>query len=180
MILFLDLLSLSFIIGLGYIGFKRGLVEELGRLLGLIVAISFSWGYYLDLSGVILNLLNINPWVVMVFSFITIFIAFLLGMRIVTKLIHIFVMTNSTKMLNKGMGFAFGAMKGGLVIMLFLWMVDIVPKYEFSEIIHSRSMIASFLKTTRSKVIHTFNLEDPVAKSEKFVQKLLSDSEKGI
>ena len=179
MILFLDLLSLLFIIGLGYTGFKRGLVEELGRLLGLIIAISVSWGYYLELSRVILNFINLNPWVIMVLTYSFIFFSILFLMRLVTKLIHIFITTNSTKFLNKGMGFAFGSMKGGLIIMLFLWVVDIFPQKDYGVIINSRSYIAGFLKATRTKIVHTFNLEDPVAKSEKFVQKLLSSSEKG-
>jgi len=38
MILFLDGLSAIFILWLGILGFKQGLVEGLGRLLGLILS----------------------------------------------------------------------------------------------------------------------------------------------
>ena len=38
MIQFLDALAIFFIITTGAVGFRRGLLEELGRLLGLIFA----------------------------------------------------------------------------------------------------------------------------------------------
>jgi membrane protein required for colicin V production len=128
MILFLDILATMFIIALGVIGYKRGLVEELGRLLGLIIAISFAWSYYVELSGIILNIIfNINPWVVMVFSFTIIFIAVLLLARILTKFIHLLLLSKSTKLVNRTMGFVFGSLKAVLIVMVFIWALDI-PK----------------------------------------------------
>jgi uncharacterized membrane protein required for colicin V production len=49
MILFFDILAMMFIIAFGIIGYKRGLVEEMGRLLGMIIAVSLPgaimWNY---------------------------------------------------------------------------------------------------------------------------------------
>ena len=128
MILFLDILTAMFIIALGIIGYKRGLVEELGRLLGLIIAISFAWSYYVELSGIILNIFNINPWVVMIFSFTIIFIAVLLLARILTKFIHLLLLSKSTKLVNRTMGFVFGSLKAVLIVMVFIWALDISQK----------------------------------------------------
>ena len=45
MIQFLDALAIFFIISTGVIGFRRGLLEELGRLLGLLFATIFSLNF---------------------------------------------------------------------------------------------------------------------------------------
>ncbi len=177
MILFLDILTSLFIIALGIIGYKRGLVEELGRLLGLIIAISFSWGYYIELSGVVLNVLNINPWVVMVFSFVTVFLIVLLLTKLLTKFIHVMLLSKSTKLLNRSMGFVFGSIKAVLIVMVFIWALDIYPKKTWSKIVHAESSIAEFMTSTRLKIINVFNLQDPVAKGEKFVQELMAVAE---
>lgn len=177
MILFLDALTIVFIVSLGIIGYKRGLVEELGRLLGLIIAISIAWGYYVELSGIFLNMMNINVWVVMVFSFTIIFIAVLLLVRMLTKLTHMLLLSKSSKWLNSGMGFVFGSLKAVLLTMVFLWALDISQKEEWSKIIHAESKLASVMTRTRTNIINVFNLQDPVKKSEKLVQEFLeSDS----
>ncbi len=180
MILFLDILTAMFIIALGIIGYKRGLVEELGRLLGLIIAISFAWSYYVELSGIILNIFNINPWVVMIFSFTIIFIAVLLLARILTKFIHLLLLSKSTKLVNRTMGFVFGSLKAVLIVMVFIWALDISQKKEWSKIVHNESLIAEFMTSARLKIIHSFHLQDPVEKGEKFVQELMESAEKDL
>ena len=180
MILFLDILTTIFIIVLGVIGYKRGLVEELGRLLGLIIAISFAWSYYVELSGILLNIFNINPWVVMIFSFTIIFIAVLLLARILTKFIHLLLLSKSTKLLNRSMGFVFGSLKAVLIVMVFIWALDISQKKEWSKIVHNESLIAEFMTSVRLKIIHSFHLQDPVKKGEKFVQELMESAEEDL
>jgi len=180
MILFLDILTTIFIISLGAIGYKRGLVEELGRLLGLLLAISFAWGYYVELSGIVLNIFNINPWVVMVFCFTIVFLMVLFLARLVTKFIHVLLLSKSTKLLNRGMGFVFGAIKAMLIVMIFIWALDISQKKEWTKIIHAESTIAEFMTSNRLKIINVFNLQDPVAKGEKFVQELMEAAEEEL
>jgi len=173
MILFLDILAVMFIVAMGSIGFRRGLVEELGRLIGLIVSSSFAWNYYAKLSSIVLNTVDINPWVVMVFCFFLIFSLVLLLMRIFTKFIHLLLLSKSTKLLNRGMGFLFGAFKAALVVMIFLWAVEIAPNDKWSKIIHEESTIASSLTGVRYKIIQTFKFQDPVQKSEESFQELM-------
>jgi len=174
------MLTSIFIVVLGIIGYKRGLVEELGRLLGFIIAISFSWGYYVELSGVVLNVININPWVVMVFSFVTVFLIVLLLARLLTKFIHVLLLSKSTKLLNRSMGFVFGSIKAMLIVMVFIWAMDIYPKKEWSNIVHEQSSISEFMTSTRLKIINVFHLQDPVAKGEKFIQELMEVAEEDL
>lgn len=177
MILFLDILAIMFMIAMGAIGYKRGLVEELGRLIGLIVSSSFAWSYYTKLSGMVLNKIDINPWVVMVFSFFLIFSLVLLFMRIFTKFIHLLLLSKSTKLLNRAMGFFFGSFKAALVVMIFLWAVEIAPNDKWSKIIHEQSAVASSLTGVRYKLIHIFNFQDPVKKGEQSIQELFETVE---
>ena len=51
MIQFLDALAIFFMISMGVIGFRRGVIEELGRLLGLIISMIFSLSFYLKTVG---------------------------------------------------------------------------------------------------------------------------------
>ena len=43
---FIDGLAVFYLVVMGMIGFKRGLIEELGRLLGLVFAAFFSFKYF--------------------------------------------------------------------------------------------------------------------------------------
>ena len=47
MIQFLDALAVFFIVAMGLVGFRRGLVEEIGRLIVLIFATNFDLKLYI-------------------------------------------------------------------------------------------------------------------------------------
>ena len=73
MILFLDVLASVLMVVMGGGGFRRGFIEEMGRLLGLIISTIFALNYYLDLAGLILGIVSVNTFVIMVISFAIIF-----------------------------------------------------------------------------------------------------------
>ncbi len=177
MILFLDILTTMFIIAMGAIGYKRGLVEELGRLIGLIVASSFAWSYYLKLSDVVVDTIDINPWFIMILCYFLIFSAVLLMARILTKFTHLLLLAKSTKLLNRGMGFIFGIFKAVLLVTIFLWIIDITPLDNWSNIIYEQSKIAPSFTRTRQKLVNIFNFQDPIKKSEHFIQELMENED---
>ena len=88
MIQFLDALTFFFLIGMMIIGFRRGLVEEFGRLLGLIVATVFSLKLYVKLGSLFLDWITIDAWVLFILSFILIFSIILISTRILTRLVQ--------------------------------------------------------------------------------------------
>ena len=57
MIQFIDALAIFFIIAMATIGFRRGLVEELGRLLGIIFATVIALRFYVGLGSFLICLL---------------------------------------------------------------------------------------------------------------------------
>ena len=61
MVLFLDLLAFFFMASNGFIGFKRGFIEELGRLLGLFFSSMIALNYYISLGGLFLGIFSFDP-----------------------------------------------------------------------------------------------------------------------
>ena len=125
MILFLDGLSSIFILWLGIFGFKQGLVEGLGRLLGLIISVMTAMRYYVDLAGNISLWLNIDAWVLLLTSFMVIFLFILLTMRVLTRMVNFLIVSKVTRWINrlierinycKSLCFVFGYFAKGRVV----------------------------------------------------------------
>ena len=177
---FLDVMAVFFMAGLGIIGYKRGLIEELGRLLGLILAVAFGFKYYVSVSTALLNVLSFDGTVMLVLSFFILFIVTLLAVRILTKMVHILMMSAGTKWMNRSMGFAFGFIKGGLVLTALLWMTELFPDSGWSGLILNESRLAGSMQKTRHTLIKTFNWEDPVKKGKSFITSVIEDNTDNI
>ena len=162
---------------MGLIGFRRGLVEEMGRLLGLILASIFALRYYVGLGSFLMEWVPIDIWLLFVLSYIIIFSAVLLVARMLTKLIHFLFLSKSTKWANRVMGTVFGLIKGLLVMMIFFWMVELFPDRESTNIIMSESRMVQRLIHVRKSIISTFNWRDPVELGEKTIREFLNKME---
>ncbi|HCI15392.1 MAG: CvpA family protein, partial [Candidatus Marinimicrobia bacterium] len=162
---------------MGLIGFRRGLVEEMGRLLGLILASIFALRYYVGLGSFLMEWVPIDIWLLFVLSYIIIFSAVLLVARMLTKLIHFLFLSKSTKWANRVMGTVFGLIKGLLVVMIFFWMVELFPDRESTNIIMSESRMVQRLIHVRKSIISTFNWRDPVELGEKTIREFLNKME---
>jgi len=71
----LDGIAILFILFWGYRGFKNGLIEELGRLLGLIIAILISISSSANLSLKLVKLLPMDAGMSIFLSFGLLFIS---------------------------------------------------------------------------------------------------------
>lgn len=162
---------------MGLIGFRRGLVEELGRLLGIIFATVFSLRLYVDLGSFLMAWLPVDVWLLFVLSFIIIFSGVLLLARLVTKLIQFLFLSKGTKWANRVMGTFFGFVKGFLVVMIFFWMFELLPNQETSDIVMKQSKLAQRLINVRKNIITMFNWKDPVELGEKTIRKFLNTME---
>ena len=178
MIQFLDALAIFFMISMGVIGFRRGVIEELGRLLGLIISMIFSLSFYLDLSSFLIQWIKFDITVLTILSFILLFSIILITIRIITKLIHYLFLSKSTNLVNRLMGIIFGMCKGMLFVMVFFWVFEIIPNDTTKEIVSKKSMIAGHLVELRKSIVLTFNLNDPIEKGEKTILDYLKEIEK--
>jgi len=170
----IDALAIFFIIALGTIGFRRGLVEELGRLLGIVLAAIFALKLYVSLGSFLMLWAPVDVWLLFVLSYIIIFAGVLLFARFITKLVHFLFLSKSTKWVNRVMGTFFGLVKGLLVVMMFFWMFELLPNRKTADIVIKQSELAQRLINVRGNIITTFNLKDPVKAGEKTIREFLN------
>ena len=174
MVLFLDALAFLFMALNSFIGFNRGFIEELGRLIGLLSASIIAVNLYVKLGAFLVRALPTDPWAIFVLSFVIIFLGSLFGIRIITKLIHFMFLSKNTKWINKFLGAFFGMMKGAVIIMMFFWMFELVPNKKISNAVVNNSFSADRLITIRKSIISTFNWNDPVKKGETAINNFLN------
>ena len=173
MVLFLDTLAFLFMALNSFIGFNRGFIEELGRLLGLLLSSIIASNFYVGLGTFLTRILSADPWAIFVLSFVIIFLGSLFGIRLITKLIHFMFLSKSTKWVNKFLGAFFGFMKGGVIVMIFFWMFELVPNEKISNAVVNNSFSAYRLIAIRKSIISTFNWQDPVKKGESAINNFL-------
>lgn len=169
---FLDGLAILFVVLLGIVGFKRGFIEELGRLIGLIIAILISVSNSAKLSIKLNEILPSDQWMGLFLSFSLLFTVTLIGARVLTKLVHIALLSKSNQLMNRSLGFLFGGIKGGFIVMVFIWVIAILPLKKWSIIIQENSQIAQRSNELRLEMVTFFNWEDPVALSESYLKQL--------
>ena len=174
MVLFLDTLAIFFMALNSFIGFNRGFIEELGRLLGLLLSSIIASNFYVGLGTILTQTLPSDPWAMFVLSYIVIFLAALFGVRIITKLIHFMFLSKSTKWVNKFLGGFFGFIKGAIIVTMFFWMFELVPDKNISNAVLNNSISADKLVKIRKVIISTFNWNDPIKKGETTINNFLS------
>ena len=64
----LDGFSILFILFLGYNGFNRGLIEELGRLVGLLIAILISISNTKLVSDKMIGIVDLDDWIIKILN----------------------------------------------------------------------------------------------------------------
>ena len=69
MSLFLDGLAFLYMLFNGILGYSRGLVDELGRLIGLVLSIIIAIGQTVNLSKIILDKIHLEPWLATMIAF---------------------------------------------------------------------------------------------------------------
>ena len=72
------------------------------------------------------------------------------------------------------MGTSFGLAKGLLVIMIFFWMIELLPNRDNDDIIIKESNLAQKLIYARKSIITTFDWDDPVDLGEKTIREFLN------
>ena len=72
------------------------------------------------------------------------------------------------------MGTSFGLAKGLLVIMIFFWMIELLPNRDNADIIIKKSNLAQKLIYARKSIITTFDWDDPVDLGEKTIREFLN------
>ena len=169
---FLDGFAILFILFLGYNGFNRGLIEELGRLIGLIIAILISMSNTKSVSDKIIGIVGLDEWIIKILTFSLLFIATITLTRLLTKMLNIAIISKNNQMMNQSLGFTFGAFKGFFIIMTILWFIALLPKQEWTSFMGKKSNISKISNQFRISLVSFFNWDDPVELSESYIKQL--------
>ena len=169
---FLDGFAILFILFLGYNGFNRGLIEELGRLIGLIIAILISMSNTKSISDKIIGIVGLDYWIIKILTFTLLFIATIVLTRLLTKMLNIAILSKNNQMMNQSLGFTFGAFKGFFVIMTILWFIALLPKQKWTSFMGKKSNISKISNQFRMSIVSFFNWDDPVELSESYIKQL--------
>ena len=169
---FLDGFAILFILFLGYNGFNRGLVEELGRLIGLIIAILISISNTKSVSEKIIGIVGFDDWIIKILTFTLLFIAAIVFTRLLTKMLNIAILSKNNQMMNQSLGFTFGAFKGFFIIMTILWFIALLPKQKWASFMEKNSKISRISNQFRSSMVSFFNWDDPIELSESYIKQL--------
>ena len=170
---FLDGLAICFLCLMGTVGFQRGLIEELGRLIGLILAVLFSTQNSVALSELIMSVVEIDQWIAVFLGFTGIFLLTLIVVRILTKFFHIALLSKANRWVNDSFGFIFGAVKGLIMVIVFVWLLALLPMEKWTDIIQRNSAIARTGNRMRIVIVEFFGWDDPVTKSEAYIHQLI-------
>mgnify|MGYP006160386607 CR=1 FL=1 len=170
---FLDGLAFFYIIVIGTIGFKRGFLEELGRLLGIVASVMIGMDQYVIISDRIVRIFNIDILIASSIGFISLFLFLIICSRLLTRFFQIAFLSKENKWVNNLLGFVFGSIKGYVIIILFIWIINLFPLNKWSKIIISNSKIASRGTLFQKKAVDFFGWESPINKGESFLKDLI-------
>ena len=168
----LDGFSILFILFLGYNGFNRGLIEELGRLVGLIIAILISMSNTKPVSDKIIEIGGLDDWIIKILTFTLLFITSIVLTRLLTKMLNIAILSKNNQMMNQSLGFTFGAFKGFFIIMTILWFIALLPKQKWTSFMGKNSNISKISNQFRISIVSFFNWDDPIELSESYIKQL--------
>ena len=166
----LDVISILFILFIGYGGFRKGIVAEFIRLAGIVFAVLLSISNYSLLAIRINDLIQINKSHSNFFSFVIIFSTALLISRMVIKMFHYAFISRGNESMNKILGFTFGLIKGYLIVIIFFWFIALSPLQKWRAYIEESSKLNAIGIKMRISVVSLFNWEDPVFVGESYIK----------
>tara|TARA_X000001036_G_scaffold219544_2_gene205515 strand:+ start:14932 stop:15459 length:528 start_codon:yes stop_codon:yes gene_type:complete len=170
---FLDGLAFLYMIFNGVLGFNRGIVDELGRLIGLCASILVATSQSVHISAYLLDKIQLEPWMAVFISFCSVFSLILIISRLTTRLFQIALLSKQNIWVNNLLGLLFGMIKGFCIITVFIWVLVILPLDKWTNIIEQNSNIFHSATNFRNNIVSFFGWEDPINYSENFIRDLV-------
>tara|TARA_B100000212_G_scaffold237528_1_gene180772 strand:+ start:432 stop:959 length:528 start_codon:yes stop_codon:yes gene_type:complete len=170
---FLDSMAIFFVILMGCKGYKKGLIEEFGRMLSLIFAVIFSLSKSTALSNYLTIVFNYESTFILPCSYMILVIISICIGRAITKFAHLAFLSVENRTMNHIMGSIFGMIKGGVSLIIFFWFISILPLQKWTIIINESSKLINYSNVIRTSVISFFNWEDPVSRGESYIKHII-------
>lgn len=142
---YFDIFVLS-IVGLFVIlGMRRGLVEELLKIIGLFVAILMAMEFVHPVAGLLANWLKTTPENLNIPSFILIVVLVMIGFRIAAALIKRMMRFVMLGWLDRAGGAIFGGIKALIILSLVLWVLLLLPRNRYLDDLEQNTITYSYV-----------------------------------
>ncbi|MFA4839439.1 MAG: CvpA family protein [Candidatus Neomarinimicrobiota bacterium] len=167
------------VIGLtAFFGLRKGLVESVIKLVGFIVAVYVATKFHYlgaDLvRSVFKSLGGAQTIVGFVLVFLVVYLFFVVVSMLLKNIIHSFELAG----LDRSVGIVFGALKGLIILAIFVWILSVFPEAgigaKFKATSFSYPLVESFEKGTA----RVFNLEDDLGHMRSKIRQTLFLEEK--
>ncbi|MBF88050.1 MAG: hypothetical protein CMG75_00040 [Candidatus Marinimicrobia bacterium] len=165
-----DLVAIFLFISFGIIGYKRGFLEEAGRLIGLIVSSIAGFKFYYSLAAIIYEKLPLDWRLIIFIAFSIIFFTTLFIARVLTRFVQMFLLAKGVKSINRIMGIAIGSLKASVVAILLCWIIDIIPNSEHMITMKIQSYVYHNSSGIRNWLIDIYHLDEPIEKGKVWVK----------
>jgi len=156
-----DLIVIILVGVLGFIGMRRGLIEEALKLIGMIVASTFAVRFYGLGVALIQDIFNISEGVQTVIGFIIVFLIVYLSIQLLASILKRIVSTLKLVWLDRLSGLAFGALKGILIMSIVAWCFSIFSETLFVKKLEDSPVFVNVqaVRTTTKKDANTESCE---------------------
>ena len=155
-----DIVVLAVVFIFAFIGFRRGLVDEVVKLVGLTLAIICGIKYFYVGVALIEDLFAASEGVYTVIGFILVFLIVYFAFQLVGSIIKRIVKSLKLIWLDRSTGFCFGALKGTIILAFILWIISLFPEIGIEDKIKCSSGTYKLLYGVEVRAISTFHLED--------------------
>ena len=132
-------------------GFRKGLIKEITRLIGLFLSCIIASRYHIELIPFIEEYF-INEKVIYIIAFLIIFFIAFIVINILSSLIQKFFEIIYLGWLNKLLGSLLGFIKGLLVISIIIFCMDVLPEETINKI-EEQSIIYKVGKDIKNKLL---------------------------
>lgn len=149
---YFDIITIAVLGVFGVLGLKKGLVTELFKLVGILLAILMAVNF-LDAGIAFLSQhLSAEQNTLTVLSFILIFLVTMVGVRIVAIIVKGIMRFAMMSWVDRTGGALFGALKGAVILSGVLWVVMFLPVDKYTSDIELNSKSYPYLKGFAPKV----------------------------
>ena len=146
----------------GFRGFQRGLIEELGRLVGLILAVVLA-NQLAPLGADLLPAFVKHVALRKVVAFLVIFVLTLAGMGLVTRLLRSLMELVLLGWLDKAGGIAFGVVKSVLIMGVLIYAVENFERgRQLTKDLESSSYVYPSLVVVKNVLFDMFALDEMI------------------
>ncbi|MCF7801952.1 MAG: CvpA family protein [Candidatus Marinimicrobia bacterium] len=157
-----DLVALVLLALLCLNGIRKGITEELMKLVGVVVAIYVTLNYHYLGTTVLLKFWEIPPQYHALLGFAVVFMAMIILMQLLTMFLKYLIKSLSLGGLDRFGGMLFGGLKALVLLAVILWVIQLMPP-KWTGNWHVESKTFPMVSGFQQGLVTLLNLDEEVA-----------------